>query len=186
MARARSCAAARPSFSSTVLWPAWTSLCLPLCPSEAAIFVNHAFFQRELVFSKDRTGILVMRIVGDDALNSLQGELVAKLNVELLLKFRVGWFIVRNFKKNQQAIAITARTNTRLGSDGTPDSSPLSRTFCPIGAMHLCSSYSGYPRVGASIPPLAISAYYEGLMTMLGYIPANPITDSITCKIWEP
>jgi tetratricopeptide (TPR) repeat protein len=49
----------------------------------AAILVNHVFFQREWPFSKDLTGILVMRIVGDDALNSLQGELVEKLNAEL-------------------------------------------------------------------------------------------------------
>src|ERR1700722_4889261 len=49
----------------------------------AAFFVNHAFFQREHVFSKNLTGILVMRMVGDDALNSLQAKLVATLNVEL-------------------------------------------------------------------------------------------------------
>jgi tetratricopeptide (TPR) repeat protein len=49
----------------------------------AAMFVNHAFFQSDRVFSKDLTGILVMRMVGDDALNSLQGELVEKLNAEL-------------------------------------------------------------------------------------------------------
>jgi hypothetical protein len=49
----------------------------------AAIGVNHAFFQREPVFSKDHTGILVMRIEGDDAQNSLQGALVDKLNADL-------------------------------------------------------------------------------------------------------
>ena len=47
------------------------------------MFANHFFFQREPVFSKNLTGILVMRIVGDDGLNSVQGELVNKLNVEL-------------------------------------------------------------------------------------------------------
>lgn len=47
------------------------------------MLVNHAVFQREPVFTKNLTGILVMRIVGDDMLNSLQGELVDKLNVEL-------------------------------------------------------------------------------------------------------
>lgn len=49
----------------------------------AAIGINHAFFQREPVFSKDFTGILVMRIVGDDAFNSLQGDLVENLNERL-------------------------------------------------------------------------------------------------------
>jgi hypothetical protein len=48
-----------------------------------AIWVNHAIFQREPVFSKDNTGILVMRMEGDDAFNSLQGGLVDNLNVEL-------------------------------------------------------------------------------------------------------
>jgi tetratricopeptide (TPR) repeat protein len=47
------------------------------------IWLNHRFFIRELIFSKNVTGILVMRMVGDDALNSLQGDLVAKLNAEL-------------------------------------------------------------------------------------------------------
>ena len=50
----------------------------------AAILVNHFVFQRERGFSKNLTGILVARIVGDDgALNSLQGDLVEKLNAEL-------------------------------------------------------------------------------------------------------
>src|SRR5271165_5090996 len=40
----------------------------------AAIWVNHAVFQREPVFSKNLTGILVMRMAGDDTLNSLQDE----------------------------------------------------------------------------------------------------------------
>jgi hypothetical protein len=48
-----------------------------------AIWTNHHFFRRDAPFPKDVTGILVMRFVGDDALNSLQGELVAKLNAEL-------------------------------------------------------------------------------------------------------
>jgi tetratricopeptide (TPR) repeat protein len=42
--------------------------------------MNHSFFLREPVFSKDVTGILVMRIVGDDALDSLQAAVVEKLN----------------------------------------------------------------------------------------------------------
>lgn len=37
----------------------------------------------EPVFSKNVTGVLVMRIMGDDGLDSLQGDLVEKLNVEL-------------------------------------------------------------------------------------------------------
>jgi len=49
----------------------------------AIIFVNHSFFLREPRFSKNLTGVLVTRIVGDDALNSLQGALVEKLNAEL-------------------------------------------------------------------------------------------------------
>jgi tetratricopeptide (TPR) repeat protein len=48
-----------------------------------AIWINHTIFQREPIFSKDHTGILVMRIEGDDAQNSLQGALVDKLNVKL-------------------------------------------------------------------------------------------------------
>jgi hypothetical protein len=49
----------------------------------AAMLVNHFFFQRELVFSKNLIGILVMRMADDDAHNSLQGELVSTLNKEL-------------------------------------------------------------------------------------------------------
>jgi tetratricopeptide (TPR) repeat protein len=52
-----------------------------------AIWANHSFFQREPVFSKDLTGIVVMRIVGDDALDSLRGDLVEKLNAELQKEF---------------------------------------------------------------------------------------------------
>jgi hypothetical protein len=52
-------------------------------PAGVVIWINHAIFQREPVFSKDLTGILIVRIVGDDAENSLQRELVAKLNAEL-------------------------------------------------------------------------------------------------------
>jgi hypothetical protein len=48
-----------------------------------AIWVTHAIFQREPLFSKDHTGILVMRMEGDDAFNSLQGDLVDNLDVEL-------------------------------------------------------------------------------------------------------
>src|SRR4030095_16705095 len=49
----------------------------------AAILVNHFVFQRERSFSKNLTGVLVTRIVGDDKGNSLQGDLVGKLNAEL-------------------------------------------------------------------------------------------------------
>jgi tetratricopeptide (TPR) repeat protein len=49
----------------------------------AVILVNHLFFLRERGFSKNLTGVLVTRIVGDDALDSLQGDLVGKLNAEL-------------------------------------------------------------------------------------------------------
>jgi hypothetical protein len=49
----------------------------------AAMWGNHFFFQRELVFSKNLIGILVMRMADDDAQNSLQGELVSTLNKEL-------------------------------------------------------------------------------------------------------
>jgi tetratricopeptide (TPR) repeat protein len=45
--------------------------------------VNHSFFLHEQGFSKNLTGVLVTRIVGDDPLNSLQGALVEKLNAEL-------------------------------------------------------------------------------------------------------
>jgi tetratricopeptide (TPR) repeat protein len=48
----------------------------------AAILVNDFVFQRERGFSKNLTGVLVTRIVGDDA-DSLRDELVAKLNAEL-------------------------------------------------------------------------------------------------------
>src|SRR5438093_7225248 len=49
----------------------------------AVILVYHFFFLRERGFSKDLTGVLVTRIVDDDAHNSLQGALVEKLNAEL-------------------------------------------------------------------------------------------------------
>jgi tetratricopeptide (TPR) repeat protein len=49
----------------------------------AAILVNHFVFQRERSFSKNLTGVLVTRIVGDDNGNSLQADLVGKLNAEL-------------------------------------------------------------------------------------------------------
>jgi tetratricopeptide (TPR) repeat protein len=49
----------------------------------SAIWAYHFLFQREPVFSKNVTGILVMRIVGDDAGDSLQGVLREKLNAEL-------------------------------------------------------------------------------------------------------
>ncbi len=49
----------------------------------AVILMNHLFFLRERGFSKNLTGVLVTRIVDDDALNSLQGDLVEKLNAQL-------------------------------------------------------------------------------------------------------
>jgi len=48
-----------------------------------AMWMNHFFFNREPVFTKNLTGILVMRIVGDDARDSLQGDLIENLNAEL-------------------------------------------------------------------------------------------------------
>jgi tetratricopeptide (TPR) repeat protein len=48
-----------------------------------AIWVDHAYFQREPLFSNNVTGVLVMRIVGDDVSNSLQGDLVESLNGQL-------------------------------------------------------------------------------------------------------
>src|SRR6267378_222924 len=48
-----------------------------------AMWVNYFFFQRERGFSKNVTGVLVTRIVGDDARDPLQGDLVGKLNAEL-------------------------------------------------------------------------------------------------------
>ena len=48
-----------------------------------AIWVNHFFFLRDPAFSKNASGILVMRVVGDDALDSLQAALVENLNREL-------------------------------------------------------------------------------------------------------
>src|SRR5437762_1739699 len=47
------------------------------------ILMNHLFFLRERGFSKNVTGVLVTRIVGDNASDSLQGDLVGKLNAEL-------------------------------------------------------------------------------------------------------
>src|SRR6184192_1957138 len=49
----------------------------------AVILMNHFFFLQEQGFSKNLTGVLVTRLVGDDPLNSLQGALVEKLNAEL-------------------------------------------------------------------------------------------------------
>jgi tetratricopeptide (TPR) repeat protein len=47
------------------------------------IAIRRRFFKRNSLFTKDRTGILVMRIAGDDSLDSLQGELIASLNANL-------------------------------------------------------------------------------------------------------
>jgi len=49
----------------------------------AVISLNHLIFLREPGFAKDLTGVLITRIVGDDALNSLQRDLLGKLNAEL-------------------------------------------------------------------------------------------------------
>jgi tetratricopeptide (TPR) repeat protein len=59
-----------------------TALLLALVAG-GAISVNHFFFLRERGFSKDLTGVLVTRILGDDADDSLQRDLVGKLNAEL-------------------------------------------------------------------------------------------------------
>lgn len=48
-----------------------------------AMWVNHFFLRREPVFTTNHPGILVMPIVGDDALNSLRSVLLEKLNAEL-------------------------------------------------------------------------------------------------------
>src|SRR5438046_1782732 len=48
-----------------------------------AIWVNHFFFLRDPAFSKNVIGILVMRVVGDETLDSLQADLVENLNREL-------------------------------------------------------------------------------------------------------
>jgi tetratricopeptide (TPR) repeat protein len=48
-----------------------------------AIWMNHYFFLREPVFPKNVIGILVMRVVGDDALDSLQAALVENFNREV-------------------------------------------------------------------------------------------------------
>src|SRR5271169_6407321 len=49
----------------------------------AAMWFYHTVFDREPGFSKNLTGILVMRIVGDDMFDSLQRELVEKLTAGL-------------------------------------------------------------------------------------------------------
>jgi tetratricopeptide (TPR) repeat protein len=60
------------------------SVALVLTASAGTVIVlRRRFFKREPLFTKDRTGILVMRIVGDDELNSLQGDLIASLNASL-------------------------------------------------------------------------------------------------------
>jgi tetratricopeptide (TPR) repeat protein len=48
-----------------------------------SIIAVRRFFNRERPFSQNLTGILVMRIAGDDANDSLQKELIANLNAEL-------------------------------------------------------------------------------------------------------
>jgi tetratricopeptide (TPR) repeat protein len=48
-----------------------------------AIWVNYFFFLRERPFPENRTGILVMRIAGDDAKDSLRNNLVRKLHAKL-------------------------------------------------------------------------------------------------------
>ncbi len=54
-----------------------------LTVAAVSVIAIRRFFNRERRFSKKLTGILVMRIAGDDASNSLQRELIANLNAEL-------------------------------------------------------------------------------------------------------
>jgi len=54
-----------------------------LASAGIAIAIRRRFFKREPVFTKERTGILVMRILGDDADDSLQADLIGNLNAKL-------------------------------------------------------------------------------------------------------
>src|SRR5439155_983716 len=70
----------------------------------AVILMNHFFFLREQGFSKNLTGVLVTRLMGDDPLNSLQGALVEKL--------------MRNYKKKRRGSRLkcmrAATSSTRM------------------------------------------------------------------------
>jgi tetratricopeptide (TPR) repeat protein len=59
------------------------SVVVVLAITAASIIAVRRFFNRERPFSKNLRGILVMRIAGDDANDSLQRELIANLNAEL-------------------------------------------------------------------------------------------------------
>jgi hypothetical protein len=59
------------------------SLLVVVLLAGGTLWVKHACFQREPVFSTNLTGVLVLRIVGDDERNSLQGDLVESLNRQL-------------------------------------------------------------------------------------------------------
>jgi hypothetical protein len=48
-----------------------------------AIVVSHSVSQRETTFTANSTGILVMRIAGDDERNALQGDIIESLNEEI-------------------------------------------------------------------------------------------------------
>ena len=48
-----------------------------------AIFVNHRVIKSANTFKKGQTGVLVLRIAGDDSSNSLQRDLVESLRKEL-------------------------------------------------------------------------------------------------------
>jgi hypothetical protein len=64
-----------------------------------------------------------------------------------------------------------------FSSDSEPFDAPTSvHTY--LGSLPVRTKL----RVGGSIPPLAISPYYEGLMTRSGDFLANHITDSMTAK----
>jgi hypothetical protein len=121
----------------------------------AAIWVNHAVFQREPVFSKNLTGILVMRMAGDDTLNSLQDELVDKLNVELQ-KDPAG-----------TQIEVHAGRKTVDQSNGLPAAHELARAIGQSlnAKLVICGRKIGdkkfYPRITVVNAPKAWSATSE-------------------------
>jgi tetratricopeptide (TPR) repeat protein len=60
----------------------WAALGLAAAAG-SAIVIHRYFFVRKPTFTQNVTGILVMRIVGDDSLDSFQGDLIASLNANL-------------------------------------------------------------------------------------------------------
>src|SRR5438093_1232489 len=56
---------------------------ITLTVAAVSIIAIRHYFNRERPFPKNLTGILVMRIAGDDANDSLQKEIIANLNAEL-------------------------------------------------------------------------------------------------------